>query len=51
MFIGVIGADDHVLQQAEGGNGSLELGVGTGIGRGLADILKKARDSPMVAEQ
>ncbi len=36
---GLLGPDDEVLQQAEGGDGGLELGVGPGIGRGLADVL------------
>ncbi len=35
----LIGADDEVLQQSEGGDRGLELDVGAGIGRGLADIL------------
>ncbi|MCY3829878.1 MAG: TraC family protein [Rhodospirillaceae bacterium] len=35
----LIGADDQILQQAEGGDRGLELGVGPGIGRRLADIL------------
>ena len=37
--LGAFGADDKVLQQPEGGDGGLELGVGLGIGRRLADIL------------
>ena len=40
----LIGADDQVLQQSEGGDGSLELGVGAGIGRGLADVLGGERE-------
>ena len=39
IVIGLTGPDDEVLQQAEGGDRGLELGVGPGIGRGLADIL------------
>ena len=43
-LIRVIGADDEIFEQPEGGDGSLELGVGAGIGRGLADILGGERE-------
>ena len=40
----VVHADDEVLQQAEGGDGGHELGVGLRIGRGLADVLGGERE-------
>ena len=42
--VGSIAADDEVFQQAEGGDRGLELGVGPGIGRGLADVLGGERE-------
>ena len=35
----LVGADDEVLQQAEGGDRRLELGIGLGVGRRLAHVL------------
>ena len=39
VLIGLVGPDDQVLQQVDGGDRRLELGVGAGVGRGLADVL------------
>ena len=36
---GGVGADHEVLQQSEGGDRGLELRIGPGIGRRLADVL------------
>ena len=44
VFVGSIDSDDEVLQQAEGGDRGLELGVGPGIGRRLADVLGGERE-------
>ena len=44
VLVRLVGADDQILQQAEGGDRSLQLGVGPGIGRGLADILRRERE-------
>ena len=44
VFDGTVCADDEVLQQSERGDRSLELGVGPGIGRGLADVLGGERE-------
>ena len=38
ILIGLVGSDDKVLQQCEGGNRVLERGVSLGVGRGLADV-------------
>ena len=45
VIVGIGGADDEVLQQAEGGDRSLELGVGLRVGRGLADVLGREREA------
>ena len=34
VFVGLVRPDHQVLQQAEGGDGGLELGIGPGVGRG-----------------
>ena len=44
IFIRLVGSDDQVLQQVEGGDRGLERGVGLRIGRGLADVLGGERE-------
>ena len=39
-----LGAGDQVLQQTVGGDRRLDLGIGAGVGRGLADVLGRERE-------
>ena len=48
--IGAVGivslaAGYQVLQQAVGSDGRLDLGIGAGVGRGLADVLGREREA------